>query len=660
MKLASKLTIKFTMICIVLLSSITISYYTVRDVLHSFDVVEKKHKLKELIKLSEALSLLIHETQKERGMSAGYLGSGGKKFKFMLPKQRLLTDEKIRMYKKVVSKIDLSGYSNELREKIKKLNEFFNTLPAIRDKVSNFEISLKEEVKWYTQMNKTILDIVGLTSKLAPNKIITEDLAAYVMFLQAKERAGIERAVLSATFGANEFKDGMFAKFIRLVSEQDAYINAFLTFANNDMKNMYFEIIKDPSFSEVEKMRQIAINKAKVGNFGIEPEYWFKTITKKINNLKKIDENIAKIIKNDLNKIDENYYLEIAVGIGVIVIMLIIGYVSVTNLNIQLRNLKELIERISNSKDLSIEIEIKENNEFGQIKKLLRSFIEGIKSILQSAYTTSNENVKQTSELKNSFNLINNKIQQETAIISKAGNVAEEIEGALIEENQVSNDVKDTIYQANESLLKTIELMNETIESILVNAQNENELAQKLNQLSTDAEQVKNVLNVISEIADQTNLLALNAAIEAARAGEHGRGFAVVADEVRKLAEKTQKSLSEIDATINIIVQSILNANSEMNNNIKNVENVTQKTKQAQGEIKDVSLKMQEAVQKVELNVTNLNKITEHMELFLKEMKKIEKSSLDNTKQIEQNTQKIEKITNLAKQLLNEISQFKL
>ena len=99
MKLASKLTIKFTMICIVLLSSITISYYTVRDVLHSFDVVEKKHKLKELIKLSEALSLLIHETQKERGMTAGFLGSGGKSFKDRLPGQRALTDNRLKELK---------------------------------------------------------------------------------------------------------------------------------------------------------------------------------------------------------------------------------------------------------------------------------------------------------------------------------------------------------------------------------------------------------------------------------------------------------------------------------------------------------------------------------------------------------------------------------
>jgi methyl-accepting chemotaxis protein len=660
MKLANKLTIKLTMIIIVFLSAVAISYYTTRDVVNAVEVTEKKHKLKRLIKLSKALSLLIHETQKERGMSAGFLGSHGKKFAQMLPNQRVLTNKRIKEYKEAVSKFNLSKYSDELKQKIDKLNRYLDNLSEIRNRVDIFKISLKEEVKWYTQMNSVILSIVGLTSKLAPNKIITQDLSAYVMFLQAKERAGIERAVLSATFGANRFKDGMFAKFIRLVSQQDAYIDAFLTLANNQMKNIYFEITKDSSFSEVEKMRKVAINKQKVGNFGIDPEYWFETITRKINNLKKIDENIATIIEKDLEKIDDSYYLEIIIGISVIIIMLIIGYISVTNLNIQLKNLKELIGHISNNKDLSIKIEIKENNEFGQIKKLLKDFIEITKEVLQNTHSVSDENVKQTDKLKNSFNLINNKIQKERSVISDASDIAKDIEMALIEENQVSHDVKETIYEADDSLLKTIELMDNAIENILLNAQNENELAQKLNQLSANAEQVKDVLNVISEIAEQTNLLALNAAIEAARAGEHGRGFAVVADEVRKLAEKTQKSLSEIDATINIIVQSIITANYDMNNNIQNVELVTQKTKQAQQEIRDVSSKMQKAVQKVEINVSSLNKITKQMEMFLKEMNEIKQTSIENTQEIKVNNEKIENIANLAKQLLNQISQFQL
>ncbi|ARR03595.1 methyl-accepting chemotaxis protein [Campylobacter sp. RM9264] len=122
---------------------------------------------------------------------------------------------------------------------------------------------------------------------------------------------------------------------------------------------------------------------------------------------------------------------------------------------------------------------------------------------------------------------------------------------------EASNDMKDGINKLNESSKLQATSLQESAAAVEELSSSMNSINERADEVIKQSDDIKNIITIIKDIAEQTNLLALNAAIEAARAGEHGRGFSVVADEVRTLAEKTGKSLTEIEANVNILTQSI-------------------------------------------------------------------------------------------------------
>jgi len=288
------------------------------NVIEEINEKSELNRAEHLNNLSTVLSKLIHETQKERGASAGYLASKGMKFRDVLTNQKISTNKALQVYKDYINNKENLQNDNSLLNEIDFLNNALNELDSIRNKVLSQNISVNGCVKFYTDMNRHILNITSLNAKLSTIPTLIKSLDAYSNFLKSKERAGIERAVMSSTFASNKFANGIFAKWNRLIAEQNSFMESFLSIASEDMKMFYTNEMNSPTVSMVQNMRNIAMKKSTEGNFGVDPNFWFSTITKKINLLKKVDDYIYK---TNQRKIEEL----ISDNIMMLVVNLLIG-----------------------------------------------------------------------------------------------------------------------------------------------------------------------------------------------------------------------------------------------------------------------------------------------------------------------------------------------
>ena len=295
----------------------------------------------------------------------------------------------------------------------------------------------------------------------------------------------------------------------------------------------------------------------------------FGTMTKAINqNI----QNVQKGLDEDKKAVEQAIQTAKAVENGDLVARIIEN----PN-NPQLIELKDVLN------DMLDVLQTKVGSNMNEIHRVFESY----KSL---DFTTEVENAK--GSVETTTNILGQEIRK---MLNSSGGYAKE----LVQQTHLLRESMDKLLDGSSSQASSLQQSAAAIEEISGSMQN---VSDKTSEVTRQAEDIKNVVGVIKDIADQTNLLALNAAIEAARAGEHGRGFAVVADEVRKLAERTGKSLNEIEANVNVLVQGINDMSesireqtagvTQINEAIAQLESVTQDNVSVANSTNDITLQV--------------------------------------------------------------------
>ncbi|MDF1881043.1 methyl-accepting chemotaxis protein [Sulfurimonas sp. MAG313] len=309
--------------------------------------------------------------------------------------------------------------------------------------------------------------------------------------------------------------------------------------------------------------------------------------------------------------------------------------------------------------DLTKRINLEGENEITSVAKDINSFIKSVQDAIQESKNVSTEASSISHELSATSLQIGKRVEDESQLVKDINTSSDNTQTESEFVNETVGKMYDISDRSFKSLQSTTTKIVELIKTVQETSVKEIELSLKMEELKSSTSDVKSILNLIGDIAEQTNLLALNAAIEAARAGEHGRGFAVVADEVRKLAESTQKSLTEINATINIVVQSVEDTSENMQQNAKEISESAEKASDVEESIYTVITSIQETKEMAEQSSTAVEKLKTSISNISEKLETLSEVSSSNARSVEEIAAAAEHQNTIIEKLDLQLSKFK-
>ncbi|WP_000970903.1 methyl-accepting chemotaxis protein TlpB [Helicobacter pylori] len=336
-----------------------------------------------------------------------------------------------------------------------------------------------------------------------------------------------------------------------------------------------------------------------------------------------------KAIKEGVNKVFNENTTKLFLWILTATIALVVLTLIYAKLRI-VKRIDELVLKINafshGDKDLRARIDVGDrNDEISQVGRGVNLFVENARLIMEEIKGISTSNKTSMDKLVQIAQETQKSMKDSSTTLNSVKNKATDVASMMNASIEQSQGLRKRLIETQGLVKESKDAIGDLFSQIIESAHTEEELSSQVEQLSRNADDVKSILDIINDIADQTNLLALNAAIEAARAGEHGRGFAVVADEVRNLAGRTQKSLAEINSTIMVIVQEINDVSSQMNLNSQKMERLSDMSKSVQETYEKMSSNLSSVVSDSNQSMDDYAKSGHQIEAMVSDFVEVEK-----------------------------------
>ncbi|USD66959.1 methyl-accepting chemotaxis protein [Vibrio sp. SCSIO 43136] len=392
-----------------------------------------------------------------------------------------------------------------------------------------------------------------------------------------------------------------------------------------------------------------------------QDQYLIKDMKLLFDDIMSIFINIEQTLEQDINANQQAIERTILTSVTLVTIVLVALSVWVSNgISSRLQALSDTMQNVSDTHDLSLKTDVSGSDEITTMSGQFNTLLESMQTLIHSVKTTINELSTASSSLQQSSSKTSEAQSQQQLEIDSVATAMTEM-GETIREvasttDRAASNTKNSFDSAQKGLSE-IEATKNTISTL---AQELDDAGNEVSNLSQLSAKISSVLDVIRDIAEQTNLLALNAAIEAARAGEQGRGFAVVADEVRTLASRTQSSTQEITE----IIQSVHNQTERVVNSMgvchQEGKNSTHSSDAAFDQVQTILTDMQQILD----SSTQIASAVEEQSLVSEEVARninnIRDIALENTKAIQLNTESSKHVEAQAVSLSEVISRFKV